>query len=54
MHKHFYFFASNTHCALVVAVLEKNKYHSVMDIENQELMDECFLKHSRMGTARMK
>ena len=25
-----------------------------MVIENEELMQECFPKHSRMGTARMK
>ena len=25
-----------------------------MAIGNVELMQECFLKHSRMGTARMK
>ena len=35
---------------------EKRKYHSVwaMAIGNGELMHECFPKHSRMGTARMK
>ena len=29
-------------------------YPVSMAIENGELMHECFLKHARMGTARMK
>ena len=29
VHNYFYFFASNTQCALVVALSENIKYHSV-------------------------
>ena len=48
MLKYFKFFAPNTHCALVVAMSEKNKYHSVSQWKIY------FPKHSRMGTTRMK
>ena len=51
MHKYFYIFASNTHCALVAALSEKKGPFS-MAIGN-DLMHECFPKHLRMGTARM-
>ena len=54
MLKHFYFFASNTHCALVVALSEKKQVPFSMARGNVELMQECFAKHSPMGTARMK
>ena len=32
----------------------KREKSTIMAIGNWELMHECFLKHSRMGTARMK
>ena len=39
----------------MISFREKNKYHIVcMTVENVELMHECFPKHLRMGTARMK
>ena len=46
LHKYFYFFAPNTHCALVVAVSEKKKVPFSMAVENVELIHECFPKHS--------
>ena len=52
---YFYHIAPDSHCALVVALSEKRKYHSVcMTIGNEELMHECFPKHLSMGTAWMK
>ena len=54
MRKYFYFFAQNTLCALVVALSEKKQVPFNIAIGNEELMHECFTKHSRMGTARMK
>ena len=53
MHNYFYFFAPNTHCALVVALSEKQVPFS-MAIGNEKPMHECSPKHSRVGTARMK
>ena len=47
-------FAQDSHCALVVALPEKKQVPFSMAIENEELMHECFPKHRRMGTARMK
>ena len=49
--KYLDFFALNTHSALVVALSEAIQYGY---IGNVELMQECFPKHSRMGTPRMK
>ena len=56
MHKHFYFFAPNTKCALVVAVAlsEKKEVQFSMAIGNVLLMHECFPIHVPMGTARIK
>ena len=54
MHKYFEFFTANTHCALVVALSEKNEVTFSNAIGNRELMHECFSKHSHIGTARMK
>ena len=48
------FFATNTHCALVVALSEKKQVAFGISIGNEELKHECFPKHSHMGTARMK
>ena len=53
VHKYFYFNTPNTHCALVVALSEKQVPFS-MAIGNGELVHECFPEHSRMGAARMK
>ena len=41
-------------CALVVALSEKKEVPFSMAIGNEELMHECFPKHFRMGSARMK
>ena len=54
MHNFFWFFAPNTHCALVVALSEKKLVSFSMAIGNGELMHKCFPKHSLMGTARTK
>ena len=55
MLKYFCFFAPNAHCALVVALSEKKmQVPFSMAIGKGELMQECFLKHSRMGTTRLK
>ena len=54
MHKYFYLFTPNTKCALVVALSEKKQVPFSMAIRNVELMQECFTKHLRMGTARME
>ena len=37
-----------------MSFLEKNKVSFSMAIGNVELVHECFPKHSRMGTVRMK
>ena len=47
--KYVYFFAFNTHCALVVVLSEKKQA-----IGNVELMHECFSNRSCMGTTKMK
>ena len=54
MHNYFLVFTPNTHCALVVALLEKKQVPFSVVIGNGELMHECFSKHSPMGTARTK
>ena len=51
---YFYRTALESHCALVVALSEKIKYHSSGAIGNAELIQKCFPKHSSMRTARMK
>ena len=38
----------------VVALSEKKEVPFSMAIGNEQLMHKCFLKHSRMGTAKMK
>ena len=48
------FFDPNTHCALSVALLEKRQVPFYMAIVNVEVMPECFPKHSRIKTARMR
>ena len=49
---------SGTKCPLGMFIFsctkEKDEVPFSMAIENWELMHECFPKHSRMGTARMK
>ena len=51
---YFYNIALDSHCALVVALAEKATIPFGMAIGNVELMHECFPKHSRIETARMK
>ena len=46
--------APNIHCEHVVALSEKKQVSFIMAIGNVDLMHECYPKHSRMGTARMK
>ena len=50
---YYYHIVHDSHCTLVVALSEKQVPIS-MAIGNEELMQECFPKHWRMGTARMK
>ena len=50
---YFYFLTPKTRCALIVTLLEKTSTNQ-RGLENVELVHECFLKQSRMGTARMK
>ena len=50
---YFYHIARDSHCALVLALSGRKVLFS-MAIGNVEIMHECFLKHFRMGTARMK
>ena len=38
----------------LISFRENNKIKFSMTMRNGELVLECFLKHSRMGTARMK
>ena len=54
MLNYLYFFAPNTKYTLVVGLLEKKKNTIQYGYRKLELMHECFPKHSRMGTARMK
>ena len=53
VHKYFYSFAPNPHCALIVAISEKIKIPFSMAIGNGTT-HECLPKHSSMGTTRMK
>ena len=54
MRKYFNFFNPNTYGVLVVAKSEKKQVPFSMERGNVKLMSECFLKHSRMVTVKMK
>ena len=41
--KYFYFFAPNTHCALVVALSKKKQVPFSITVRNVELMHGCFI-----------
>ena len=55
-HHYYYgsFLTGDSSTISIISFREKKKVPFSMAIENGELVHECFLKHSRIRTARMK